>query len=88
MKIPFRRERKEFSVTLRTADNGNDSILIISEATEIFTLFKSTLALSGLCLEVRGFRMKKIDYIGGFDWNGDGNLNETFFDPCHFEVLK
>jgi len=29
-----------------------------------------------------------IEFIGGFDWNGDGNLNETFFDPCHFEVKE
>ena len=29
-----------------------------------------------------------IDYIGGFDWNSDGNLNEKFYDPCHFEVKE
>lgn len=29
-----------------------------------------------------------IEFVGGFDWNGDGNLNEKFYDPCHFEVKE
>ena len=26
--------------------------------------------------------------ISGGDWNGDGNLNESFYDPCHFEIRE
>jgi hypothetical protein len=29
-----------------------------------------------------------IEFVGGFDWNGDGNLNEAFMDSCHFEVKE
>ena len=24
----------------------------------------------------------------GGDWNEDGNLNEAFYDPCHFEIRE
>lgn len=32
--------------------------------------------------------MRCIDFIGGADWNSDGILSESFYDPCHFEVKK
>lgn len=38
------------------------------------------------CAFATYLKMKRIEFIGGYDWNGDGNLNETFYDPCHFEV--
>jgi hypothetical protein len=29
-----------------------------------------------------------IPITGGADWNGDGNLKEAFFDPCHFQIKE
>jgi hypothetical protein len=30
--------------------------------------------------------IKGIEFIGGFDWDGDGSLTESFYDPCHFQL--
>lgn len=33
-------------------------------------------------------QIKGIEFTGGYDWNNDGVLDESFYDPCHFEVLS
>ncbi len=39
------------------------------------------------CAFATYLNMKGIEFVGGYDWNKDGILNEKFYDPCHFEVL-
>lgn len=29
-----------------------------------------------------------IEFVGGFDWDGNGVLDESFYDPCHFEIKE
>jgi peptidoglycan L-alanyl-D-glutamate endopeptidase CwlK len=38
------------------------------------------------CAFASYLNLKGIKFVGGYDWNNDGILNESFYDPCHFEV--
>lgn len=45
------------------------------------------------CLYLSGqfanyLKMKGIKYINGSDFNGDGDLKNDSWDPCHFEVTE
>lgn len=45
---------------------------------------KETFYLSGAFMAY--CKRMKLPITCGADWNGDGNLKESFSDPCHFQI--
>lgn len=42
---------------------------------------------TGLAMAFKTFcNMEGVNIVSGADWDDDGNLNESFYDPCHFEI--
>lgn len=44
---------------------------------------------TGLSMAFKTFcNMEGLKIVSGADWDDDGDLNELFYDPCHFEIRK